>query len=176
MESNSASAGKSIDWRVLVSLGCRTPWPAAPLCQLQNLPSQKKSNIPGKMILATLMFDSCQNAAGSPRFLISFPCLYLSQPWYRQERWESHNKALQIATCLWRELVHASLRTTRASLVAQTVKNLSAIRRPGFNPWVRKIPWRRAWQPTPVLLPAESHGQRSLAGLQSMRSQRVGHN
>ena len=36
--------------------------------------------------------------------------------------------------------------------------------RPGFDPWVRKIPWRRAWQPTPVLLPAESHGQRSLAG------------
>ena len=34
--------------------------------------------------------------------------------------------------------------------------------RPGFNPWVGKIPWRRAWQPTPVFLPAESHGQRSL--------------
>ena len=27
---------------------------------------------------------------------------------------------------------------------------------PGFNPWVRKIPWRRAWQPTPVFLPGES--------------------
>ena len=33
-----------------------------------------------------------------------------------------------------------------------------------FNPWVGKIPWRRAWQPTPVFLPGESHGQRSLAG------------
>ena len=33
-----------------------------------------------------------------------------------------------------------------------------------FSPWVRKIPWRRAWQPTPVFLPGESHGQRSLAG------------
>ena len=32
-----------------------------------------------------------------------------------------------------------------------------------FDPWVRKIPWRRAWQPTPVSLPGESHGQRSLA-------------
>ena len=32
-----------------------------------------------------------------------------------------------------------------------------------FNAWVRKIPWRRAQQPTPVFLPAESHGQRSLA-------------
>jgi len=36
--------------------------------------------------------------------------------------------------------------------------------RRGFNPWVRKIPWRRAWQPTPVFLPGESHGQRSLVG------------
>ena len=33
-----------------------------------------------------------------------------------------------------------------------------------FDPWVGKIPWRRAQQPTPVFLPGESHGQRSLAG------------
>ena len=33
-----------------------------------------------------------------------------------------------------------------------------------FDPWVRKFLWRRAWQPTPVFLPGESHGQRSLAG------------
>ena len=37
-------------------------------------------------------------------------------------------------------------------------------RRPRFNLWVRKIPWRREWQPTPVFLPGKSHGQRSLAG------------
>ena len=36
-------------------------------------------------------------------------------------------------------------------------------RRPGFDPCVRKIPWKRAWQPTPVFL-GESHGQRSLGG------------
>jgi len=33
-----------------------------------------------------------------------------------------------------------------------------------LDPWVRKIPWRRAWQPTPVFLPGESPGLRSLAG------------
>ena len=33
-----------------------------------------------------------------------------------------------------------------------------------FNPWVRKIPWRRKQQPTPVFLPRKFHGQRSLAG------------
>jgi len=32
----------------------------------------------------------------------------------------------------------------------------------GFNTWVRKIPWRRAWQPISVFLPGESHGQRNL--------------
>ena len=37
-------------------------------------------------------------------------------------------------------------------------------KRAGFNPWVRKIRWRRAWQPTPVFLPGKFHGQRSLAG------------
>ena len=35
-------------------------------------------------------------------------------------------------------------------------------RRPRFNPWVGRIPWRRKWQPTLVFLPGESHGQRSL--------------
>ena len=61
-----------------------------------------------------------------------------------------------------------------ATLVAQMVKNLLCLqwRRYGFDPWVRKVPWRRAWQPIPVFLPGESHGQR----LQSMGSQRVRHN
>ena len=35
---------------------------------------------------------------------------------------------------------------------------------PGFNPWVRKIPWRREWQPTPILLAGEFHGQRNRVG------------
>ena len=50
------------------------------------------------------------------------------------------------------------------SQVAQWVKNPLQRRRYGFDPWVKMIPWRRAQQPTPVFLPGESHGQRSLAG------------
>ena len=47
-------------------------------------------------------------------------------------------------------------------------------KRCGFDPWVGKIPWRRKRQPTPVSLPGESHGQRSLEGYsQSIGSQRV---
>ena len=37
-------------------------------------------------------------------------------------------------------------------------------KRHAFDPWVRRIPWRREWQPNPVFLPGESYGQRSLAG------------
>jgi len=36
--------------------------------------------------------------------------------------------------------------------------------RPGFDPWVRKVPWGRKWQPTPVFLPGKSHGWRNLVG------------
>ena len=45
-----------------------------------------------------------------------------------------------------------------------------------FNPWVRKIPWRRAWQPIPVFLPGEPAWTEEPGGLQSMGSQRIGHN
>ena len=42
--------------------------------------------------------------------------------------------------------------------------NTKDVRDVGLDPWVKKIPWRRARQPTPVFLPGESHGQRTLAG------------
>ena len=48
--------------------------------------------------------------------------------------------------------------------MAQTVKHLPAMRETRFNSWVGKIPWRRKWQPTPVLLPGKLHGLRSLVG------------
>ena len=44
-----------------------------------------------------------------------------------------------------------------------------------FNPWVEKIPWRRAWQPAPVFLPGKSHGQRSLAGYSPWGRKGVGY-
>ena len=52
-------------------------------------------------------------------------------------------------------------------LVVLVVKNTTANaedNRRGSNPCVKKIPWRRAWQPIPALSPGESHGQRSLTG------------
>ena len=49
-------------------------------------------------------------------------------------------------------------------LVIQTVKICLQCKRLGFDPWFRKILWRREWQPTPVLLSGKPHGQRSLVG------------
>ena len=50
------------------------------------------------------------------------------------------------------------------SLVAQIVKNMPAMQETQVQHRVRKIPWRREWLPTPVLLPGEFHGQRTLEG------------
>ena len=49
-------------------------------------------------------------------------------------------------------------------MVKNPPANAGDLRDGGFNSWVRKIPCKRAWQLTPVFLPEESHGQRSLAG------------
>ena len=53
------------------------------------------------------------------------------------------------------------------------VKNPPVVR---FDPWVRKIPWRRKGQPTPVFLPGKSHRQRSLCRLHTVpEAERAGH-
>ena len=59
--------------------------------------------------------------------------------------------------------------------VAQLVKNLQR-GRPGFDPWVEKIPWWRKWLPIPVFLLGESPWTEEPGRLQSMGLQRVGHN
>ena len=54
-----------------------------------------------------------------------------------------------------------------APQVVPVVKNPpdnSRLKRCGFDPWIRKISWRRKWQPTSVFLPGKIHGQRNLAG------------
>ena len=59
-------------------------------------------------------------------------------------------------------------------LLASLVEESSCLcRRCGFDPWVRKIPWRRKWQPTPVFLPGKAHRQRSMAGYSPWGHKRV---
>ena len=52
-----------------------------------------------------------------------------------------------------------------ASLAAQTVKNMRAVQETQVQSLVLEGPWRKEWLPTPVFLPGESHGRRSLVGL-----------
>ena len=61
-----------------------------------------------------------------------------------------------------------SVQYSWASLVTQTVKNCLQCGRPGLDPWVGKMPWRRAWQPSPLFLPGEFPQTEEPGGLQSM--------
>ena len=58
----------------------------------------------------------------------------------------------------------SELRYPSPSLVAQTVKNLPATQESQIQSLVGKIPWRREWLLTPMFLPGEFHGPRSLEG------------
>ena len=68
---------------------------------------------------------------------------------------------------LWRSHIHLKflhIFLCLSLLIYLCCSVLFHCERPGFDPWVGKIPWRRKWQPTPVLLPGESHGGRSRVG------------
>ena len=104
---------------------------------------------------------------------MSLPCTYLLSPGSHLSAFCRYRLVCRfISLCKWDYTVYAVflndflqynyveihpcwLRQQRASLQC---------RRPGFDPWIRKIPWRRKWQPTPIFLPGESPGQRKLAG------------
>ena len=53
---------------------------------------------------------------------------------------------------------------TSGSAGKESACNAVGLQKHRFNPWVRKAPWRKKWQPTPVFLPGKPHGQRSLVG------------
>ena len=77
---------------------------------------------------------------------------------------------------LWhRAYGYWSLNSLISSQVAQWWRICLPSGRHGFYPWVRKIPWGRKWQPTPVFLPGKSHGQGSLVGYSAWGRNRVRH-
>ena len=92
--------------------------------------------------------------------------------WYLSKCWSSPSTIPILVPLFFLNYTEAVL----DSQVALVVKNLPAVqkifKRCGLNPWGRKIPWRRAWQPTPGFLSGEPHGQRSFMG-QSVGLQRV---
>ena len=92
-------------------------------------------------------------------------------------------------SCYWIKKIYNGMGFPAGTSGKEFACQCRRLKRRGFSLWVEKIPWRREWQSTPVFLPRESHGQRSLVGyksigsqwtgrpgvLQFMGSQRVGH-
>ena len=60
--------------------------------------------------------------------------------------------------------MHIHTHTYRVAIMKVKHRECRRHKRCRFDPWVGKIPWRRKWQPTPVLLPGESHGRSNLVG------------
>ena len=95
--------------------------------------------------------------------------------WHAQRQWPFEGWSSPQSgpkTRIWR----------RVHQVAQSLRQCRRLRKHRLNPWVRKIPWRRRWQPTPVFLPGKFLGQRSLAGYspwdcrESDTTERLNHN
>ena len=111
-------------------------------------------------------------------FLIYVCTRYISTVYMKRTLWSSlefclcYSLLLGILSCKlelpWSSLslipLSSAGSTPVSSLVAQTVKNLSAKQETWFDPWVGKTSWRREWLPIPVFLPGEFHRQRSLVG------------
>ena len=89
-------------------------------------------------------------------FRISWP-LYMSSPTTKSQG-QSKTLPTQLSN-IWPSTLRNGL-----SRWLSGKETTCQCRRSRFNPWVRKIIWRRKWQPTPVFLPGEFHGQRNLAG------------
>ena len=76
------------------------------------------------------------------------------------ERWE----AISSLACLSLRLVVINGNMEGLLWWLRRLRICLQCRRPGFDPWIGKVPWRREWLPTPVFLPGEFYGQRHLAG------------
>ena len=134
-----------------VGVGCQ-PAPLAPLaawavlslllsgCSL-SIPSPQRPEPPQKMVVRNKLNARTTQSQGWAEGSCSYQ--------YRSAT--SITATLRVKTCF---PLAESTNSPDASIHAFDV----------FNPWVGKILWRRKWQPTPVFLPRESHGQRSLAG------------
>ena len=73
----------------------------------------------------------------------------------------------------WALVAEVSVRLSSGASCKEPACQCRKHKRLRFDPWVGTIPWRRAWQPIPVILPGESHGQRRLAGYRPWGPQRV---
>ena len=77
-------------------------------------------------------------------------------------RWTFVGKVMSLLFNMLSRLVLISY--FMAALAVKDLPDMQETQEMQFHPWVRKIPGRRSWQPSPVFLPGESHRQRNLVG------------
>ena len=82
--------------------------------------------------------------------------------WLNNKNNQVYSKVIQLFLFLFCRLYSISF--PRGASGKEPICQCRRHKRHRFNPCVRKIPWKRAWHPTPVFLPRESHRQRNLAG------------
>ena len=119
--------------------------------------------------------SSVKNAIGNLGLYWIYRLLWVVGSFSRYWFFKSKNMHISPSVCAIFDFFHQYLIVFWASLVAQMVKNPPAVQETGVWSWVGKIPWRRAWQPTPVFLPGESPWTEESGGLQSMWLQRIRH-
>ena len=91
-------------------------------------------------------------------------------PW-TEKPYGLHSLGLQRVRHDWAEHTHTYICIYRGLPWWLSGKRICLqCKRPGFNPWVGKIPWRRKWQPTPVYWPGEFHGFQNLRYIYLTRS------
>ena len=114
-----------------------------------------------------LMMDSWENAqeAGHDVFFIRSQ-VHLYDKWRQFP--DGQDPEILFPFCLLCPIGVPSTEASEADLVVNnSPANAGSCKKCGFNPWVGKIPWSMAWQPTPVFLPGETHGQKSLVSFRT---------
>ena len=104
----------------------------------------------------------CSSSSGHEKITLEFE----SRIWKTKHTHTEcvHLDSLRDSSCsFWSNQLYA-LAMLRGRIAVSFGKICLQSRRPGFDPMVLKIPWRRKWQPTPVFLLGKFHGQRSLVG------------
>ena len=104
-------------------------------------------------------FDPCSGKDPRRKHGTPLQCSCLQKSLGRRA-WQATAHRLAQSQQHWRDLAARTV----APLAAQAVKNPLAVGKAGFSPWVGKICWRSERLPSPVFLPGEFHGQRSLVG------------
>ena len=105
-----------------------------------------------------------------PRYGFYFPCRELRTGMRLKQTLDSEAN-IHLISIMWflKNLILHSFRWRSGK------ESICQCRRRRFHPWVGKIPWSRKWQPTPVSLPEEFHGQKNLAGYSPWGLKRVRH-